>query len=55
MPQWKKVLRIAARAASTVAASPTGGVVKCMTGSATPKKTRPMPMPALNSMANQEP
>jgi hypothetical protein len=25
------------------------------TGSATPQKTRPMPMPALNSIANQAP
>ena len=35
--------------------SPTGGDAKCMMGSATPKNSSPMPMPAENSMANQEP
>ena len=43
------------RAASTVCASPTGGSAKCITGSATPKYIRPMPMPAANSIANQVP
>ncbi|CFO71790.1 Uncharacterised protein [Bordetella pertussis] len=33
--------------------SPTGGSMKCMTGSATPKNIRPIPMPVENSMANQ--
>lgn len=41
------------RAAAAVAPSPTGGDMKCMTGSATPKNIRPIPMPAENSMANQ--
>ncbi|CFU82437.1 Uncharacterised protein [Bordetella pertussis] len=27
--------------------------MKCMTGSATPKNIRPIPMPVENSMANQ--
>ncbi|MNR45318.1 hypothetical protein D3C85_1641530 [compost metagenome] len=44
---------IASRAACTVPDSPTGGLVKCMTGSATPKNIKPMPIPAENSMANQ--
>ncbi len=33
---------------------PGGGVVKCVSGSATPKNIRPMPMPAENIMAIQE-
>ncbi len=53
MPQWKKVIFIASRAAATVPPSPVGGEMKCITGSATPKNIRPMPMPAENSMANQ--
>lgn len=52
-PQWKKVIFMDSRAAAAVAPSPTGGDMKCMTGSATPKNIRPMPMPAENSMANQ--
>lgn len=44
---------MASRAAATVPASPTGGATRCMTGSATPKNIRPMPMPAENSIANQ--
>ncbi|MNE82639.1 hypothetical protein D3C80_1793790 [compost metagenome] len=44
---------IASRAASTVPPSPTGGLEKCITGSATPKNIKPMPMPAENNMANQ--
>ena len=45
---------IACWAATIVPASPRGGSVKCITGSATLKNSRPMPMPALKSMANQE-
>ncbi|CFN83163.1 Uncharacterised protein [Bordetella pertussis] len=52
-PQWKKVIFMASRAASAVPPSPTGGSMKCMTGSATPKNIRPIPMPVENSMANQ--
>ena len=35
----------AVRAASTVPASPVGGCKKCITGSATPKNIKPMPIP----------
>jgi len=47
------VIFIASRAASVVPPSPVGGERKCITGSATPKNIRPMPMPAEKSMANQ--
>ncbi|MNM85376.1 hypothetical protein D3C81_974880 [compost metagenome] len=32
---------------------PSGGVTKCDTGSAAPQNTRPMPMPAANSIDSQ--
>ncbi len=54
-PQWKKVARIASLAAAMVPGSAIGGAVKWVTGSATPKNIRPMPMPAENSIANQDP
>ena len=34
---------------------PGGGALKWLSGSATPQNTSPMPMPAANSIANQEP
>lgn len=47
---------MAALAASGVrAATPGGGDAKCDSGSATPKYTSPMPMPAANSIENQAP
>ena len=45
---------MARRAASVGSLVATGGVWKCVNGSETPQKTRPIPIPALNSMANQE-
>ena len=33
---------------------PGGGLVKCESGSLTPKNIRPMPMPALNIIATQD-
>src|SRR5687767_7615769 len=47
---------IARFAASGVAGSaiPIGGVLRCVSGSATPQNIRPMPMPVANIMETQE-
>src|SRR5690606_33846977 len=56
-PQWNNGWPIAARPASSDPGStPTtsGGVVRWLNGSETPENTRPIPMPAENSIANHE-
>ena len=47
---------IASRAASGVpgSAMPIGGVLRWVSGSATPQKIRPMPMPVANIIDTQE-
>ena len=55
-PQWKKVYSIAECAAASVPGSvmPIGGVLRCVSGSATPQNMRPMPMPVANIIDTQE-
>lgn len=45
---------IASLYAEFVSGSASGGSIKWESGSAAPQKTRPIPIPALNNMANQE-
>src|SRR5699024_2115222 len=52
-PQWKKLYCSAVFAAPFVSVSPYGGSWKCDMGSAAPQKTSPIPIPALNNIANQ--
>ena len=55
-PQWKKEYSIASCAASgdPGSASPIGGALKCVSGSATPQNIRPMPMPVANIIDTHE-
>jgi hypothetical protein len=55
-PQWKKVYSIATRAVSRDPGSPrpSGGLVRCVSGSATPQKIRPIPMPVANIIDTHE-
>ena len=52
-PSVHRVQTIDWRAASTVCPAPSGGCIYCVTGSATEKNIRSMPMPAANSIAAQ--
>ncbi len=54
--QWNSVVAIAVWTASGLPGGPVpgGGVAKWVSGSATPKNIRPMPMPALNIIATHE-
>src|ERR1043165_449015 len=54
--QWNSVVAIAVCTASGLPGAPVpgGGVAKCVSGSATPKNIRPMPMPALNIIPTHE-
>ena len=55
-PQWKNVYSIARLAASGEpgSARPMGGVLRCVSGSATPQNISPMPMPVANIIETQE-
>ena len=54
-PQWRKVWVMACCPICTsVPVTPGRGLAKWLSGSATPQKTRPMPMPAAKSRANQD-
>lgn len=55
-PQWKKVYSIASAAAAPEpgSARPSGGVLRWVSGSATPQNIRPMPMPVANIIETQE-
>src|SRR5688572_8928933 len=55
-PQWKKLYSIARLAASALpgSARPSGGVLRWVSGSATPQNIRPIPMPVANIMDTQE-
>src|SRR5689334_24346577 len=50
-PQWNSAVASAVPAFES--ASPGGGFTKWVSGSVTPQKMRPMPMPALNIIATQ--
>src|SRR5215204_1421774 len=51
-PQWKSAVANAMPAEES--ATPGGGFTKCVNGSVTPQKIKPIPMPALNIIATQQ-
>jgi hypothetical protein len=55
-PQWKYDHCIDSAAASAEPGSPlpSGGVLRCVSGSATPQNMSPMPMPVANIMETHE-
>ena len=48
------VIAFCAASPGSAGSVPGGGEARWLSGSATPQKTSPMPMPALKSIANQE-